>query len=187
MSYIDSTRKSYSSPYEITVCMTKEECKILLPFFQKAYKSVKSKYEKYNDIHNGGEATEREENLLMKYSEQLERLESVLSSIDEILKSYLFQIYSDHRRGDVPGQQVPYPPCRAVGHPRYLVRIQAGFREQPDKHISGVRGLHVPEIAQYPFLRHFRFTLGQAEQSEENFAFAHKLPIFIITFVHPHK
>lgn len=54
MSYIDSTRKSYSSPYEITVCMTKEECKILLPFFQKAYKSVKSKYEKYNDIHNGG-------------------------------------------------------------------------------------------------------------------------------------
>lgn len=87
MSYIDSTRKSYSSPYEITVCMTKEECKILLPFFQKAYKSVKSKYEKYNDIHNGGEATEREENLLMKYSEQLERLESVLSSIDEILKS----------------------------------------------------------------------------------------------------
>jgi len=86
MSHIDSTRKSYSSPYEITVCMTKEECKILLPFFQKAYKSVKSKYEKYNDIHNGGEATEREENLLMKYSEQLERLESVLSSIDEILK-----------------------------------------------------------------------------------------------------
>ncbi len=54
--------------------------------FQKAYKSVKSKYEKYNDIHNGGEATEREENLLMKYSEQLERLESVLLSIDEILK-----------------------------------------------------------------------------------------------------
>ena len=30
--------------------MTKEECKILLPFFQKAYKSVKSKYEKYNDF-----------------------------------------------------------------------------------------------------------------------------------------
>lgn len=58
----------------------------VFPFFQKAYKSVKSKYEKYNDIHNGGEATEREENLLMKYSEQLERPESILSSIDEILK-----------------------------------------------------------------------------------------------------
>ena len=87
MSYIDNTRRSFTSSYEITVCMTKEECKILLPFFQKAYKNVKSKYEKYNDIHNGGEATEREENLLIKYSEQLERLESVLSSIDEISKS----------------------------------------------------------------------------------------------------
>lgn len=86
MSYIDNTRRSFTSPYEITVCMTKEECKILLPFFQKAYKNVKSKYEKYNDIHNGGEATEREENLLIKYSEQLERLESVLSSIDDTLK-----------------------------------------------------------------------------------------------------
>ena len=67
MSYIDSTRKSFSSPYEITVCMTKEECKILLPFFQKAYKEVKLKYEKYNDIHEGGEANERELNLLTKY------------------------------------------------------------------------------------------------------------------------
>ena len=66
--------------------MTKEECKILLPFFQKAYKNVKSKYEKYNDIHNGGEATEREENFRIKYLEQSEHLESVLSSIDEISK-----------------------------------------------------------------------------------------------------
>ena len=81
MSYIDNTRKSLSSACEITVCMTKEECKILLPFFQKAYKEVKSKYEKYDDIHSGGE-----ENLRMKYLEQSEHLESVLSSIDDILK-----------------------------------------------------------------------------------------------------
>lgn len=39
--------------------MTKEECKILLPFFQKAYKEVKSKYEKYDDIHSGGENSNR--------------------------------------------------------------------------------------------------------------------------------
>lgn len=86
MSYIDNTRRSFTSSYEITVCMTQEECKILLPFFQKAYKEVSSKYEKYDDIHSGGEATEREENLRIKYLEQSERLESVLSSIDLILK-----------------------------------------------------------------------------------------------------
>lgn len=86
MSYIDNTRRSYASPYEITVCMTKEECLILLPFFQKAYKQVRSKYEKYEDIHNGGEANERQENLFIKYTEQCEHLESVLSDIDDILK-----------------------------------------------------------------------------------------------------
>lgn len=86
MSYIDYTRKSLSSACEITVCMTKEECKILLPFFQKAYKEVKSKYEKYDNIHSGGEAINREENLRMKYLEQSEHLESVLSSINDILK-----------------------------------------------------------------------------------------------------
>lgn len=47
---------------------------------------MKSKYEKYDDIHSGGEATNREENLRMKYLEQSEHLESVLSSIDDILK-----------------------------------------------------------------------------------------------------
>lgn len=86
MSYIDNTRRSFTSPYEITVCMTQEECKILLPFFQKAYKEVISKFEKYDDIHSGGEATEREENLRIKYLEQSESLESILSSIDLILK-----------------------------------------------------------------------------------------------------
>lgn len=86
MNYIDNTRKSVSSAYEIIVCLTKEECKILLPFFQKAYKEVRSKYEKYDDIHSGGEATSREENLRIKYLEQSEYLEDVLSSIADILK-----------------------------------------------------------------------------------------------------
>ena len=58
--------------------MTKEECKILLPFFQKAYKEVKSKYEKYDDIHSGGEATNREENLRMKYLETIRALRKCL-------------------------------------------------------------------------------------------------------------
>lgn len=66
--------------------MTKEECKALLPFFQSAYKKVKSKYEKYEDIHSGGEATNRDENLRVKYLEQSGHLESVLSSIEDILK-----------------------------------------------------------------------------------------------------
>lgn len=86
MSYIDNTRRSSNHAYEITVCITKEECKVLLPFFKNAHKKVKQKHDKYEDIHEGGEATERQENMRMKYIDELEGLESILSAIDMILK-----------------------------------------------------------------------------------------------------
>lgn len=86
MSYIDNTRRSFNSAYETTVCLTEEECKVLLPFFKKAYKAVKLKYDKYEDIHEGGEATERQETIRMRYVDELADLESILSNIDNILK-----------------------------------------------------------------------------------------------------
>ena len=46
MSYIDYTRRSSNSIYEMTVCITKEECKTLLPFFKRAYKKIKQKHDK---------------------------------------------------------------------------------------------------------------------------------------------
>lgn len=57
MSYIDNTRRNIGSPFEQTVCLTQEECKILLPFFQRTHKELQAKYEKYMDIQEGGEAT----------------------------------------------------------------------------------------------------------------------------------
>lgn len=86
MSYIDYTRRSPNHAHETTVCITEDECKTLLPFFRNAHKKVKQKLNMYKDIHNGGEANERQENLLTKYAEQYEHLESVLSAIDDILK-----------------------------------------------------------------------------------------------------
>lgn len=87
MSYIDQTRKSYSSPLEATVCLTKKECKALLPFLKKAHKDATSKYFKYEDIHEGGYATVREDNLYLKYQEQLEFLENLLQSVNDLIKS----------------------------------------------------------------------------------------------------
>lgn len=86
MSYIDNTRRSSNYAYEITVCITKEECKVLLHFLKHAHKKVKQKYDKYQDIHEGGDATERQENMRMKYIDELEGLDSILSAIDIILK-----------------------------------------------------------------------------------------------------
>lgn len=86
MSYIDNTKRSANFACEITVCITKSECRVLLPYLKSAYKKVKKQYEKYEDIHESGEATERQENKLMKYTEALESLESILSDIDLITK-----------------------------------------------------------------------------------------------------
>lgn len=49
-------------------------------------KKVKQKHDKYEDIHEGGEATERQESMRMRYIDELEGLESILSDIDTILK-----------------------------------------------------------------------------------------------------
>lgn len=86
MSYIDYTRRSPNHAHETTVCITEEECRILLPFFKNAHKKVKQKHDKYEDIHEGGEATEKQENMRMRYIDELNSLESILSAIDEILK-----------------------------------------------------------------------------------------------------
>ena len=43
------------------------------------------KLEKYRDIHEGGEATEKQENLLAKYEEESNALEKVLKDIQTLL------------------------------------------------------------------------------------------------------
>lgn len=88
MSYIDISRKSLVSAYEATVCLTKYDCTLLLPFIENTYKSVSKKADKYEDIHNSGEATEKQEELRIKYSDQLASLESLLYNIHEILNRY---------------------------------------------------------------------------------------------------
>ena len=50
MSYIDMSRKSVVSAYEATVCLTKYDCTLLLPFIENTYKSVSKKADKYEEI-----------------------------------------------------------------------------------------------------------------------------------------
>ena len=85
MSYIDNTRRSNNDSYVLTVCLTKEDCQKLLPFFVEALKKVNAKYEQYKDIHEGGEANERQENLLVTYDEKKCALERVLADIHTLL------------------------------------------------------------------------------------------------------
>lgn len=86
MSYLDYTRETLLAPTEVTVCLTAEECKLLQPMVKKAYKQAAAKFEKYQDIHESGEATERQVTLMIEYYDKKEALGSLLKSIKELLK-----------------------------------------------------------------------------------------------------
>ena len=61
------------------LAFTQDEVKILVQILSgKVHADIKKKLEKYEDIHNSGEATERQENIRMKYEEQLSLIEYFL-------------------------------------------------------------------------------------------------------------
>lgn len=78
MSYIDFTKRSKDDAGELTVCVTKGESEILIPLLRKALEKAEKKVDKYDDIHLSGEATERQENLRLKYESERDCLLSVL-------------------------------------------------------------------------------------------------------------
>lgn len=86
MSYLDYTRQTLLAPTEVTVCLTAEDCKILHPFVEKAYKQASVKYEKYRDMHESGDATERQTDLMVKYYDQTDVLEKILKQMDDLIK-----------------------------------------------------------------------------------------------------
>jgi hypothetical protein len=88
MAYIDLTRRSLQDPHQNTLCLTKEECIVLLPFFRKAQEGVTKKWEKYKDIHETGEATTRQQTLMFKYEDEKEKLDGTVELIEDWTKNY---------------------------------------------------------------------------------------------------
>lgn len=88
MAYLGESRKDMNSQWLFTLCLTANDCKLLLPIFEKRLKEAEKKHEKYYDIHQGGEATERQEDLLLKYEEEMIALESVVTSAKEMIEHY---------------------------------------------------------------------------------------------------
>ena len=86
MAYTGESRKDMQSRWQFTLCLTADECKLLLPLFEKRLKEAEKKFEKYNDIHQGGEATERQEDLMMKYEEEMETMQQVVCAAKELIK-----------------------------------------------------------------------------------------------------
>lgn len=81
MAYLDYTRPDTTTAHKMTLCLTENECRLLLPAVQKALNNVEKKYEKYKDIQEGGESTERQQNKLFQYEEEYECLMAVLDNM----------------------------------------------------------------------------------------------------------
>ena len=70
----------------MTLCLTPQDCKLLLPAFEKRLKEAEKKFEKYYDIHQGGEATDKQENLLVKYEDEMDTMRVVVHVAKELIK-----------------------------------------------------------------------------------------------------
>lgn len=61
------------------LALNQYEAKLLTEILdQHARGSVRKKSEKYKDIHESGEATERQQNLMCKYEEQLDFIDKII-------------------------------------------------------------------------------------------------------------
>lgn len=66
------------------LALNQNEAKMLTEILaQHARRNVLKKYEKYKDIHDSGEATDRQNDLLFKYEEQLNLIENFLDYTEQ--------------------------------------------------------------------------------------------------------
>lgn len=86
MAHIEPVRIGKTPFWDSTLCLTMEECEQLLPDMEAALKKSEKRYEKYRDIHEGGEATTRQQDLMVDAESKMKTLKSVVSTIKELLK-----------------------------------------------------------------------------------------------------
>ena len=86
MSYLAESRENYDRPWKWTLCLNAEDCRLLLPVMENRLKEAEKKYEKYYDIQYGGEATSQQQNLLMKYEEERDALDKIVTHAKNLIK-----------------------------------------------------------------------------------------------------
>ena len=87
MAHLDNTRPHSATHHELTLCLTEDEVKILLPLFKKALKSAEDGYWRYRDIQDGGEATIAQQNKLCEYEGKVNALKSVVEAAEELVET----------------------------------------------------------------------------------------------------
>ncbi len=85
MSYIGESRKDYDKPREMVLCLEESDCQLLLKAVQKIAILTRKNYEKWRDIHDGGEMTTRQETALMKAENTMENADELYGNIKAFL------------------------------------------------------------------------------------------------------
>ena len=86
MARIESIRIGRTCFWDTALWLTMEGCVQLLPDMEAALKKSEKRYEKYRDIHEGGEATTRQQDLMVDAESKVKTLTSVVNTIKELLK-----------------------------------------------------------------------------------------------------
>lgn len=85
MSFIGSSRKRYNAPWENYVCLTKEDCRMIQKYVDKIVENRQKRYDYYKGIHEGGEATSRQQTKMIKAEEELNQAMILKSDLKEFL------------------------------------------------------------------------------------------------------
>ena len=85
MSYIGESRQRNDSPWEMVLCLDESDCKLLLKAAEKIAIRTQKNYEKWRDIHDGGEMTTRQETAFMNAEEAMEDANALLNNIKAFL------------------------------------------------------------------------------------------------------
>ena len=68
-----------------SISLNENDCKTLRPILIRAIKAAWKRYEKYSDIFEGGEATERQTDAMQKANEECRCLEYLLKNINILI------------------------------------------------------------------------------------------------------
>lgn len=86
MSFVGESRKNYSSPYEVCVCLDVEDCRMIKGVINSLLKRKQMASQALDEVHEGGEATEAQETARYKAHDRVDRVQGILDDITEVIK-----------------------------------------------------------------------------------------------------
>lgn len=86
MAFLGEAKRDKDSPWKIYVCLNEQECELLMKAVGTLLGRCLRTLEYYKDIHEGGEATEKQEDKLVQAQEAFENVISIRDSMQEMIK-----------------------------------------------------------------------------------------------------